>query len=109
MHLEAVAELSSGQANESDSTAAGMLSVPAWTCPSIENTAPGSALHLSSRSLACLFPGGDTHQLNQEPPTESGPALTVLFAQRHRQSITDRGQGKGVPAVDAPHLGHGRS
>lgn len=87
VHLEEEAEPSSGQANASDSTAMEMLTVPAWTCPSVENTTPSSALHLSSCSLSCLFAGGDTHQLNQEPPAESGPALNMLVAQRHPQHI----------------------
>lgn len=64
VHLEGEAEPSSGQANASDSTAAGMLGVPAWTCPAVENGTPDSALHLSSSSLSSLHSRGDTHQLS---------------------------------------------
>lgn len=60
MHLEGEVEPPSGQANASDSAAVGMLRVPAWTRPSIENKTPDSALHLSLSFLSSLFSGGDT-------------------------------------------------
>ena len=82
VHLEGEVEPSPGQANVSDSTAVGMLRVPAWTCPSIENATPDSALHPSSSSLSSLFSGGDTRQLNRKPSAESGPAVAVLVVRR---------------------------
>lgn len=72
--LEAEAEPLPGQANASDSATAGMLNVPARTCPSAGNETPRSSLHPSSSSLPSTFSGGDTRWLSQKPSAKSGPA-----------------------------------
>lgn len=112
--LEAGAEPLPGQANASDSATAGMLSVPARTCPSAGNETPRSSLHPSSSSLPSTFSGGDTRWLSQKPSAKSGPARLLPGLLRVPELVPSPGtsdlsqqlggraaprRGRGLPGV----------